>query len=88
MVTFKKQLEYLKDSLSQIILGLIMFSLSFSGLGIALLLRQWKYSGTVIASFGILTEIVALLLCYDIFKGFLKKDEEIKPSKQPKKKLS
>jgi hypothetical protein len=86
MVTFKKQLEYLKDSLSQIILGLVLFSLSFSGLGIALLLRQWKYSGTVIASFGILTELVALLLCYFIFKGYLKKDEEIKPSEHPKKK--
>lgn len=86
MVTFKKQLEYLKDSLSQIILGLVLFSLSFSGLGIALLLRQWKYNGTVIASFGILTEVVAFLLCYVIFRGYLKKDEEIKPSEQPKKK--
>jgi hypothetical protein len=86
MVTFKKQLEYLKDSLSQIILGLILFSLSFSGLALALLLRQLRYSGTIIASFGVLIEIVALLLCYAIFKGFLKKDEEIKPSKQPKKK--
>ena len=86
MVTFKKQLEYLKDSLSQIILGLILFSLSFSGLALALLLRQLRYSGTIIASFGVLTEIVALLLCYAIFKGFLKKDEEIKPSEKPKKK--
>ena len=86
MVTFKKQLEYLKDSLSQIILGLILFSLSFSGLGIALLLRQWRYSGTIIASFGILTEIIALILCYVIFRGYLKKDEEVQPSEQPKKK--
>ncbi len=86
MVTFKKQLEYLKDSLSQIILGLVLFSLSFSGLAIALLLRQLKYNGTVIAGIGILTEIIALLLCYVIFRGYLKKDEEIKPSEQPKKK--
>ena len=86
MVTFKKQLEYLKDSLTQIILGLVLFSLSFSGLGIALLLRRWRYSGTIIASFGILTEIIALLLCYVIFRGYLKKDEEIKPSEKPKKK--
>lgn len=86
MVTFKKQLEYLKDSLSQIILGLVLFSLSFSGLAIALLLRQMRYSGTVIAGFGILTEIFALLLCYVIFRGYLKKDEEIKPSEEPKKK--
>jgi len=86
MVTIKKHLEYLKDSLLEIILGLILFSLSFSGLGIALLLRHWRYSGTVIASFGVLTEIIALLVCYVIFKGYLKKDEEIKPSEQPKKK--
>ena len=86
MATFKKQLEYLKDSLSQIILGLVLFLLSFSGLGIALLLRQWRYSGNVIAGFGILTEIVALLLCYVIFKGYLKKDEDIKPTEQTKKK--
>ena len=86
MVTFKKQLEYLKNSLSQIILGLILFLLSFSGLGIALLLRQWRYSGNIIAGFGVLTEIVALLLCYVIFKEYLTKDEDKKPTEQSKKK--
>ena len=86
MSWFKKQLGYLIDSLSRIILGLILFSLSFSGLGIALLLRHLGFSGTIIASFGVLTESIAMLLCYFIFKNYLKIEEEIKTSKQLKKK--
>jgi len=86
MAKLKKTLENLSNFLSQMILGLILFSLSFSGLGIALLLRHLRYNGTIIASFGVLTAGIAMFLSYLVFKGYIKTDEEIVTSEQIKKK--
>ncbi|MHA1438496.1 MAG: hypothetical protein ACTSPD_13050 [Promethearchaeota archaeon] len=81
----KKELEYLKDSFIEIIMGFIFFILAFSGLGVALLLRYLEFNGNIIASVGIVTEMIALFLCYFIFKGYLKLEEEVK---QTEKKIS
>lgn len=84
MSWFKKQIQYLIDSLWQMIQGFILFSLAFSGLGCALLLRHLGYNGIVISGISIIVEGIALILCYFLFKGYLK-IEEIKVPKSKKK---
>lgn len=85
MSWFKKQIQYLIDSLWQLIQGFILFSLAFSGLGCALLLRHLGYNGTVISGVSIIAEGIALVLCYFLFKGYLKIEEVKAP--EPKRKL-
>ncbi len=86
MSVTRSKLNSLKDSISRIVLGFILFSLSISGLVIALYLRVLGFSGTIIAGYGFLTEFIAMCVCYFIFKGYLKIDEEIeKPDKKKKK---
>jgi len=85
MSWFKNQIQFLIDSLWQIIQGFVLFSLAFSGLGCALLLRHLGYNGTVISGVGIIVEGIALILCYFIFKSYLKTEEVKAP--EPKKKL-
>ena len=80
----KKQIEFLISSISQIIQGFILFSLTFSGLACALVLRHLKYNGTVITGVGLIVEGIALILCYFIFKHYLK-SEEVKPLDSEKK---
>lgn len=84
MSWIKKQILFLIESVWEIIQGLILFGLLISGLGCALLLRALGYNGTVISGIGILIEGVALVLCYFIFKGYLKTEEE--QISEPKKK--
>ena len=79
----KKQIQYLISSIRQIIQGLIFFSLTFSGLGCALLLRYRGYNGAVISIIGVLVELIGIILCYFLFKGYLKTEEvEIPHSKK------
>ena len=84
MSWIKKQILFLIESLWEIIQGLVLFGLVFSGLGCALLLRALGYNGTVISGVGVLVEVIALVLCYFIFKGYLKTEEE-KPPESKKK---
>ncbi|MFX1337110.1 MAG: hypothetical protein ACFFDK_00730 [Promethearchaeota archaeon] len=87
MPSIKSQIEYLIDSASQIIMGSILFLLSFSGLLCAFLLRHYNYNGWIIAGVGVLIELFALILCFLIFKGYLKKEEEPEPTEKKGKKL-
>ena len=80
----KKQIQYLISSIRQIIQGLFFFSLTFSGLGCALLLRNRGYNGAVITIVGVLVEAFGLILCYFLFKGYLQTEEVEVP--HPKKK--
>ncbi|MFX0057667.1 MAG: hypothetical protein ACFE85_09555 [Candidatus Hodarchaeota archaeon] len=79
MSWIKKQLRYLKDTFSQLIKGFLLFFLATSGLGIALLFRYLRYNGTIIAFVGIITEAVALILCYFVFRKYFTTKEETKP---------
>ena len=79
-------IQYLIDSISQLIKAFILFILSFSGLLFALLLRHLDYNGSIIAGVGILIEIIAMSLCYFIFKRYLKKEEEAEPISEKGKK--
>ncbi|MCK4687847.1 MAG: hypothetical protein KAT66_06940 [Candidatus Lokiarchaeota archaeon] len=83
----KKELGYIKDSFLEIIKGFILFILAFSGLGFALVLRYLGYNGTIISFLGVATELIALILCYFMFKGYVKPREEPEPSKPKGKKL-
>ncbi|MFX1316278.1 MAG: hypothetical protein ACFE9T_10470 [Promethearchaeota archaeon] len=79
----KKELRYIIDSFPEIIKGFILFILAFSGLGCAIILRYLGYDGTIITFLGIATEFLALILCFFMFKGYLKPREE---AEGPKKK--
>jgi hypothetical protein len=61
--------------------------LTFSGLLCALLLRHYDYNGSIIAGVGILVEIIAMILCFLIFKGYLKKEDEPEPKEKKGKKI-
>ena len=80
----KKELIYLKDSFFEIIKGFILVILASAGLGCALFLRYLGFNGTIITFFGIITEIISLLLCYFLFRGYLKTEEKPEPSKSKK----
>jgi len=82
----KKELMYLKDSYFEIIKGFILVILASAGLGCALLLRYLGFNGTIITLYGIITEIISLLLCYFLFRGYLKTEEKSEPTKQKGKK--
>jgi len=84
MSWLKKELDYIKDSFSQIIKGFILFVCATSGLGCALLLRHLGYNGTIIAFTGIVVEAIGLFLSYLFFlKHFtLEEDETIQKGKK------
>jgi len=77
----KKELMYLKDSFFEIIKGFILVILASAGLGCALFLRYLGFNGTIITLFGIITEIISLLLCYFLMRDYLKTEEKTEPSK-------
>ncbi len=83
----KKELVYIKDSFFEIIKGIIFVILASTGLACALLLRYLGYNGTIITFFGIITEFISLLLCYFLFRGYLKSEEKTEPSKPKGKNL-
>lgn len=76
MSLLKKQLSQLRLSFSQIIKGFILFILSSSGLGFAILLRFLNSNGTIIAFGGILVEAIALTVNYFLFRKFFKERKE------------
>lgn len=72
----KKEFTYLKDSSLEIIKGLILVILATAGLGCAIFLRYLGFNGIVITFSGIITEIISLLLCYFVFRDYLKTEEK------------
>jgi len=77
MSWIKKELNYLKDSLSQIINGFLLFILVSSGLGCAILLNYFEFNGTIIAFLSVIIQVIALILSYFLVrKYFTKKDEK------------
>ena len=73
----KKEIAYLFKSLPDIFRGLLIFILAFSGIACALLMRHLEFSGTFITTISLIIEGISLLLCYFLFKGRLKSEEEI-----------
>lgn len=82
---FKKELEFLKDSLPLIFKALGLFILIFSGLGISIILRITGFNGVIISLGGVLVEIIALIILYFFLKGYFQEVEEEKSKKMPSK---
>jgi hypothetical protein len=81
----KKEIIYIKNSFIEIIKGIILVALASSGLMFALLSRYLGYNGTVITFFGLISEFIALIFCYFIFRNYLKLEEENQVSTQKEK---
>jgi len=84
----KKEVEYLKNSIPLVTTGFILFVLVSSGLLIAILLRILNYHGTIIAFAAVIVELIAITLCYLIFRKHLKPkegEEEEKPITKKKR---
>lgn len=82
----KKELEFLKDSIPQILKAFILFLLVFSGLGIAILLRIMGYNGVIITLSGIVIEGITLMLLYFFLKGYFQEISGEKDKRTPGKK--
>jgi len=78
----KTGLGYIKDSFSQILKGFILFILATSGLGFAVLLRNFGYNGSTIAFAGIVLEAIALILSYILLRKYVTIKEEDKGKEQ------
>jgi hypothetical protein len=87
MSWIKKELGYIKDSLSQIINAIFLFFLASSGLLCALYLRLLDLNGTIISFVGILIELLALVLTYLLLKRYINIKEEKKKESSLKKKI-
>ena len=83
---FQKQFSYLKDSLPEILKGLVLAALTFSGLLVSLILRMLEYNGVIISMGGIAVEAIALIACYFLFRGYLKSERETPSTKKKGKK--
>ena len=83
----KKEIVYIKNSFSQIILGLFLVILASSGLGCAIILRYLRFNGTIITFFSIIIEFISLILCYFLLRGYLKSQESSEITKPKGKKL-
>ncbi len=83
----KKEIIYLKDSFVEIIKSIILVALACSGLLLALLLRYLGYNGTIITFVGLISEFIALILCYFLIRGYLKLEEKSELSTQKQKKI-
>ncbi|MFX0146505.1 MAG: hypothetical protein ACFE8E_02025 [Candidatus Hodarchaeota archaeon] len=84
MSLLKKQLNQLRLSFSQVIKGFILFILSSSGLGFAIILRYLNSNGTIIAFGGILVEAIAIILIYFLFRKYFKEKKESTTKKDKK----
>ena len=76
MPSIKKELGYIKASFSQIIVGIFLVGLMFSGLGLAIFLRDAGFNGTIIAFAGITIEVISIILSYLLLRRYVIPKEE------------
>jgi len=82
---FKTQFGYLKESLPEILDGLILVFLVSSGVIVAILLRSLDFNGIIITMVSIITEVIALVICYFYFRKYLESEEKPELKKQARK---
>jgi hypothetical protein len=80
----KKEIVYIKDSFFELVKALFLVILASSGLGFAIFLRYLKYNGITITFFSLIFEFISLILCYFLFKGYLKSEEKSEKTSKPK----
>ncbi len=82
----RKIIRKTKSSIPDLLKGIFVFSLAFSGFGFAIIFRFLNFDGTQIVTFSLLIEAAALLVCYFFLKMYLTRDEgsieEISSSKK------
>jgi len=76
MSWLKKELGYLKSSISQILMGMLLVGLTISGLGFAIFLRLTGFDGTIIASAGITIEVISIIISYLLLRRYIIPKEE------------
>ena len=82
MSGIKTGLGSIKASFSQILKGFILFVLATSGLGVAVLLREFGFNGSTIASVSIIIEAIGLILSYLLLRKNVSIKEEEDDRKQ------
>lgn len=86
MSWIKKEIIYLKDSISQIANGFLIFLLVSSGLGCAILLNFININGTVIAFVSVVVQLLSLILSYFLLRRyFIEREPEEKETRKKKK---
>jgi len=83
----KKEIVYIKDSFFQIVKALFLVILASSGLVCAIFLRYLGYDGTIISFVSIIIELISLILCFFLLRGYLKTEEKTEASTSKGKKL-
>jgi len=76
----KKEIGYIIGSFFQIVRALFLVILASSGLACAIFLRYLGFNGTIISFVSVLVEIISLLLCYFILRGYLKTEGKAEAS--------
>ena len=76
MSRLKKELVYIKDSFSQILIGILIVALTISGLGLAIFLRFAGFNGTIIAFAGITIEVISIIISYFLLRRYVIPKEE------------
>ncbi|MFX1377798.1 MAG: hypothetical protein ACFFA4_01785 [Promethearchaeota archaeon] len=77
----KKEIGYIISSFSQIVKALFLVILASSGLACAIFLRYLGYNGPIISFVSIIVELISILLCYYLLRGYLKTEEKTEVSK-------
>ncbi|MHA1670897.1 MAG: hypothetical protein ACTSV5_09995 [Promethearchaeota archaeon] len=86
MSWIKKEVGYIKDSITQIVKALLIAILLSSGLALAIFLRFLGTNGTIITFISIGVECGALILCHFLLRAYIKSDDEKKTNQITKKK--
>jgi hypothetical protein len=76
MSWIKKEVSYIKESLNQIINAFLLFFLTSSGLGFAILLNYLNLSGSIIAFLSVMVQLIALILSYLLFRRYFSEKED------------
>jgi Kef-type K+ transport system membrane component KefB len=76
MPWLKKELGYLKNSFSQILIGILLVGLTISGLGLAIFLRFAGFNGTIISFAGITIEVISIIIIYLVLRRYIIPKEE------------
>ncbi|MFX0038447.1 MAG: hypothetical protein ACFFCY_04565 [Promethearchaeota archaeon] len=83
----KKEIGYIISSFPQIVKALFLVILASSGLICAIFLRYLGYNGTIISFVSVIVELISIVLCYFLLRGYLKTEEKTEATKPKGKKL-
>ncbi|MBN1800720.1 MAG: hypothetical protein JW891_04395 [Candidatus Lokiarchaeota archaeon] len=77
-----KQMGYIKNSVAEIVKGLVLVIMVSSGLLVSILLRYFNQNGIMISVLGIFVEVIALIIVSYFLQNYLKSEESEKNEKE------